>query len=361
MGKSFLSTPRGYIEAVLLTLLLLLLLYSLYEVTRVFFGVFTFSVIFAVSFAKLFKRFVIALGGRRKLAATLYCIVLIAIIASPLVYIISTLAHSIREAIHWINEARVNGIPPLPEWITNLPYAGESIRHFWEGVQTDPKEMYDLHEAQIKPILHRILTGGAGIFGVVFELILGIIISAMMLVNEKQILRPLQLLTNHLFGLHDGPAMIASAGTAVRSVSIGVIGTAFIAAIVSWLGLAIAGIQFALALAALVFFLVLIQIGPILVWIPLVIWLFSQGKTGWAVFELAWGALVIVLDAVLKPVLIARSGKLPFLVLFIGVIGGMVAWGFVGMFKGAIILAVIYTLVKSWLDRTRQPDTQSAQ
>lgn len=351
------TNSKTFIETILVTLLLLLLLVTLYDVLQVFFGVFTFSVIFAVSFHRLFERFVTILGNRRKLAAIIYSIVLIAIIASPFIYLISALAHHIREAIHWVNEARVNGIPPLPEWITNLPYIGENIAEFWKDVQNDPKEMMELHESQIRPALYRILHGGAGVMGVVVELILGIVISSIFLVNEKMVMRPIKSMIDHLFGPNDGPAILTISAQAVRGVSIGVIGTAFIAAVFSWIGLKIAGIHFALALAAIVFFLVLIQIGPLVLWIPLVIWMFVDGRTGWAVFVLIWGALLMIIDAVLKPLLIARSGKLPFLVLFLGVIGGMVAWGFTGMFKGAIILAVFYTLFNSWLEKTRKTET----
>ncbi len=99
----------------------------------------------------------------------------------------------------------------------------------------------------------------------------------------------------------------------------------------------------------------LIQVGPFIVWAPLVLWAASQGHTGTAIFLAIYGAAVLVIDAVLKPILIAKSGgKLPFLVLFIGVIGGISAWGFTGMFKGAIILAVFYTLFTSWLEQKQR-------
>jgi predicted PurR-regulated permease PerM len=138
---------------------------------------------------------------------------------------------------------------------------------------------------------------------------------------------------------------------AIRSVSIGVMGTALIAAILSWIGLTIAGIHFALFLSALIFFLVLIQLGPLFVWIPVVIWSASQGHPGMTVFLAIYGLSITILDGVLKPILLAKSGgKVPFLVLFLGVIGGLAAWGFTGMFKGAIILSVCYTLFNSWLE-----------
>jgi len=136
-------------------------------------------------------------------------------------------------------------------------------------------------------------------------------------------------------------------------------GTAFIASVIAWIGLWIAGIQYSLVLAGLIFFLVLIQLGPLIVWIPLVIWAAVQGHTGVTIFLIIYGAGLLLIDGLLKPILIARSGgKIPFLVLFLGVIGGLAAWGFTGMFKGAIILSVFYTFFTSWVENKNAPAAQ---
>jgi predicted PurR-regulated permease PerM len=110
--------------------------------------------------------------------------------------------------------------------------------------------------------------------------------------------------------------------------------------------------SFALILSVIIFFLVLIQLGPLWVWVPIVIWSAYHGHTGTTVFLIIYGIVLLVIDALLKPVLIAKSGgKLPFLVLFLGVIGGFAAWGFTGLFKGAIIMSVFYTVFTSWLEK----------
>ncbi|HVI45818.1 MAG TPA: AI-2E family transporter [Chitinophaga sp.] len=352
MSSRIPTTSRRIIETVIILLLLLGLMYALYDVLKVFFGVFTFAIIFAVSFAKLFDRFAVLLGNRRKLAAVLYSILVIAIIALPFIYFAGAFNQHLKQVNMWIADARENGIPPLPSWITRLPYIGNDIADFWQQLQLKPKETAGIYEHQIRSALHHVITTGAGIIGVALQFIAGIIVSAIFLVTGEKLLDPLYLAMMHMFGEKDGRALINAAGVAVKSVAIGVMGTAFIAAIVSWLGFTIAGIPFALGLAALVYFLVLIQVGPLWVWIPLVIWMMAKGSTGWAIFLAIYGGAVVIMDGVLKPILIAKSGKLPFLVLFLGVIGGMVAWGFTGMFKGAIILAVFYTVFNSWLEKT---------
>ena len=146
---------------------------------------------------------------------------------------------------------------------------------------------------------------------------------------------------------------MAAAGRAIRGVAIGVIGTAILEGALAWAGFAIAGVPGAIALAAVTFFLAVIQIGPLLVWLPVAIWLGSQGLIGWAIFTAVWGVVLLMgADNIVKPILISRSGRLHMLVLFVGVIGGLAAWGFTGMFIGATTLAILWTVVQDWLGTT---------
>ncbi len=344
---------RNMIESILVLLLLLALLLALYDVLRLFFGVLTFALIFSVSFHHLFERMVIWLKGRRRLAATIYAVALVAIIALPVTYFIAALSGHIREAIHWIGNVKENGLPELPAWLVNMPYIGSDITDFWEHLQESPRETLstNIHEQQVRMVLHHIISSGAGILGAAGQLIIGIIISAFFLVGGEKAVKPIRATAQHLLGHKDGASLLNATTMAIKGVSIGVMGTAFITGVVAFIGLKIAGIPFALGLAALVFFLVVIQIGPLVVWIPLIIWMAIQGHTGMTLFLIIYGAAMLIGEAILKPLLIARSGKLPFLVLFLGVIGGMAAWGFTGMFKGAIIVAVFYTVFTSWLER----------
>jgi predicted PurR-regulated permease PerM len=352
MSKSFTTGSRSIIETILVLILLLALMLALYDVLKVFFGVLTFALIFSVSFTGIFEWLARVLGHRRKLAAFIYALTLIALVALPIIFIISALRHHVKDAIMWMNEVRANGLPPLPAWISRLPIVGEDIGTFWQQLQSSPKETIALHGEPVKVALRHILTSGAGMVGTALQFITGIIISAFFLVSGEKMLTPIKTVMQHLLGKREGLSLVQATTQAIKSVSIGVMGTAFIASVISWIGLSIAGVHFAVLLSALVFFLVLIQLGPLLVWVPLVIWTASQGHTGMTVFLIIYGLVLLIIDALLKPVLIAKSGgKIPFLVLFLGVIGGLAAWGFTGMFKGAIILAVFYTLFNSWLER----------
>jgi predicted PurR-regulated permease PerM len=350
---------RGFIETALALLLLLILLFDLYTVLSVFFGVFTYAIIFSVSFAKLFERLVALLKNKRKLAAFIFALLLIIIIALPFIYIISALGDYATRAQQWITDAKTNGVPALPDWVAGLPFLGKKIAGFWQQLQADPATTIASYEPQIKNILQRLISGGAGMVGATLEFIVGIIVSAILLASGKKVLQPIYAIMDNLVGDRDGSLIVDATGRAVKGVAVGVMGTAFIAALFAWIGFAIAGISFAVGLAALTFFLVVIQVGPLLVWLPVAIWLGTHGETGWAIFISVYGLVILMgIDNILKPILIAKSGKLPILVLFLGVIGGMVAWGFTGMFKGAIILAVFYTILQSWLGK-RQKSTDN--
>src|SRR6188474_269578 len=155
---------RNVIETALVVLLLLILLSTLYTVLSVFLGVFTYAIILAVALHPLFEKLVRALGGRRKLAAFIYGLLLVAIVALPYIYLINELASYVQKSGQWIADAKEKGLPPLPDWIAGLPVVGQRISTGWENLQKDPASI-GLYEPQIKAVLSRILTGGLGVIG----------------------------------------------------------------------------------------------------------------------------------------------------------------------------------------------------
>jgi predicted PurR-regulated permease PerM len=135
----------------------------------------------------------------------------------------------------------------------------------------------------------------------------------------------------------------------VRVVMYGLLGTALAQALVAAIGFAIAGVPAVLLLSALVFVSSLILVGPPVIWGGAALWLFAQGRTGWGIFMLVWGFLAISgVDNVVRPMLISRGSSLPFLLTLLGVLGGVIAFGFVGLFIGPTLLAVGYSLMSGW-------------
>ncbi|MCU0403580.1 MAG: AI-2E family transporter, partial [Chitinophagaceae bacterium] len=299
------------------------------------------------------------LGNRRKIAGFLYGLVLVAIVAVPMILMISKVINSFHGLHEIINSIKEHHVPPLPEKISSLPYVGEKAQNMWNALEDDPKKATEMYGPQVKAFLQHMISAGGGIIGAALELIIGIIISAVVLtVGGNKVVEPLVKTLKTLTGEKQGMELVDASGRAIRGVAIGVMGTGLIAALLAWLGYAIAGIETAALLAAITFFLVVIQLGPALVVIPVVIYLAQSGQTGWAIFVGVYGLVVLMsVDNILKPILISRSGKLPVLVLFLGVVGGMTAWGFTGMFKGAIVMALFYTLIQGWI---KEEKTQEA-
>jgi predicted PurR-regulated permease PerM len=135
----------------------------------------------------------------------------------------------------------------------------------------------------------------------------------------------------------------------VRAVALGVIVTAIVQSVLSGIGLAVAGVPFATMLTGLVFVLCIAQIGPFLVMLPASIWLYMQGSHGWGIALFVWSIPVGLIDNVIRPILIKRGADLPLLLIFAGVIGGLLSLGIIGLFVGPVVLAVTYTLLRQWV------------
>lgn len=340
------------IEAVLALLLVLLLLAATFRVLLPFAGVLTYAVILATAASGLFERITGLLNGRRRLAAVLFGAVAVAITVVPLIYLSASVADLVRVAQQWLNVAGVRGIPDLPERIADLPLLGKKATAAWQEVQRDGLSVLQHYQPQLAGAGRWLLNLSVGLAGAVLEIFLGIVVAAMVLASGSRALRSTSEIAERLAG-SAGPKLLDAAGRAIRGVAIGVIGTALLEGVLAWIGFAIAGVPGAIALAAVTFFLAVIQLGPLLVWLPVAIWLGSQGQAGWAIFTAAWGVVLLMgADNIVKPILIARSGQLPMLVLFVGVIGGLAAWGFTGMFIGATTLAIFWTVLQAWLGTT---------
>jgi predicted PurR-regulated permease PerM len=146
-----------------------------------------------------------------------------------------------------------------------------------------------------------------------------------------------------------GRRLVGVAATTMRGVVYGIIGTAIAQGVAAGIGFLIAGVPAAPLLGLATFFLSPVPIGPPLVWIPAAIWLFYHGSTGWAIFMAIWGvAVVSSVDNVIKPLIISRGSNLPFILVLLGVLGGVVAFGFIGLFLGPTLLAIGYVILQEW-------------
>jgi len=189
--------------------------------------------------------------------------------------------------------------------------------------------------------------GGVGI--ILVQVVLTVAIAAVMYAGGERAAATVQLFGHRLAG-ERGRQSVLLAGQAIRGVALGVVVTALLQSVLGGIGLAIAGVPFATVLTAVMFMMCIAQLGPGLVLIPAVVWQYWTGGPGWGTFLLVWSIVVLSLDNIVRPMLIRKGAHLPMILLLAGVIGGLIAFGLVGIFLGPVVLAVAYTLLQAWMD-----------
>ena len=287
---------------------------------------------------------------RRALAVAVMSGAMLVVFFAPVVLMIQTLADNtdtITRGIHWLANAP---IPPPPEWVRGLPLIGDKVASAWTTIAEAGKGELAARIAPYATDAAKWLAraaGGLGLLGV--QLLLTVVISVILYTRGETARASLIKLGRRLAG-DNGERVVVLAGQSIRAVAIGVVGTALVQTVLAGLGMAAAGIPFAGLLTALVLLFCIAQIGPTIVLVPAVIWLFWDDQTGWGSALLVWTIIVGSLDNVLRPVLIRRGANLPLLLIFAGVIGGLIAFGIIGLFVGPVVLAVAYTLLTQWMN-----------
>lgn len=290
-----------------------------------------------------------ALNGNVSLAAGLLTTAWVLIVAGPLVWLGFNIADNIRASTELIKDLRVTGLPEAPTWLIGLPMVGERLDEIWQTIDQQGAALF----VTIKPYMGQmgnwLLARSASIGAGILELALSLVLVFFFYRDGPRLALFAKDLVERLIKDRADYYIDLVAGT-VRRVVNGVIGTAAAQAVVALFGFLVAGVPGALLLAAMTFMLSLIPMGPPLVWVPAVAWLFWQQEYGMAIFLLLWGFLVISsVDNFLKPYLISRGGNLPLVVVLMGVFGGLFAFGFMGLFLGPTLLAVAYSLVSDWI------------
>ena len=290
------------------------------------------------------------LWNRRSLAVTVMTLALLIILILPFSLAATTIISNTETVAHWAQSLSSFTLPPMPEWLPKLPLIGSWASSTWTRVVV-ASHLDDL-PAKLAPYagtVIRFLIGGAGGIGLMFlQFLLTIAFAAIMYAYGERAAEAVIRLGRRLAG-DRGETAVRLAAQAIHGVAMGVLLTAIVQSAVAGVGLAVCGIPFPIILTAVIFILCVAQIGPGLVLIPTVAWMYWSGDTVWATVMLIWSVVVLTMDNVLRPVLIKRSAKLPLLLIFIGVIGGLLAFGLIGIFVGPVVLAVAFTLLQAWV------------
>jgi predicted PurR-regulated permease PerM len=319
------------------------------------------AVIIVVATWPILIRLQARLGGKRGAAVAIMTLGLLALLIAPILLAVSTILDNVERAKELLKALETQGLPSLPAWVPALPLIGSRIAETWSELASAGQEGL---AARLAPHVKEIVSwfvGQAGSIGVmIVQFLLTVIIAAILYSGGETTADAVRRFARRLAGQR-GDDVTVLAGKAIRGVALGVGLTALVQSVLGGIGLAVAGVPAATVLTAVMFLLCIAQMGPGIVLIPAVIWLYSNDQTTWGTVLLVWSILVLTMDNFLRPILIKKGADLPLLLIFAGVIGGLIAFGIIGLFIGPVVLAVTYTLLGAWVsDPSPASDRETA-
>ena len=317
-------------------------------VLRPFLAGILFAASIAISSWPLYQRLLAHLKGRRTLAAAVMTVSLILVILVPLSLVTWNIADSVTGFYRAARHALDVGGLETPAWLRQLPLVGDSVDSYLRQILSSKEELLAVAKKYVEPARTFLLNSGIVLGTGVAQVSLAAFVSFFLYRDGHNIVASLEVGMDKIMGEH-AVAVAETVSRTVTGVMYGMLGTALAQAAVAAIGFLLAGVPGVALLSVATFVFSLVPVGPPLIWGGAAIWLFSQGMTGWGVFMLIYGTLVISgVDNVVKPFLISRGSSLPFALVLLGVMGGVLAFGFVGLFIGPTLLAVALGLLRNW-------------
>lgn len=298
--------------------------------------------------------------GKRWIAVTVMTVALLLVLIIPLSLAIISVLERSEEIAAWIKNLSGRALPPPPSWITGIPLLGPKFALRWQELGAlGQSELAQRIAPHSRAIVRWLVTQAGSVGMMIVQFLLTVIVSAVLYATGDKAAHGVILFARKLSGKYGEDAAIIAA-KAVRGVALGVVVTALIQALLAGIGLFVAGIPAALILTAVAFVLCVAQVGPALVMIPVIIWLYNNDQPGWGTVMIFWAIFVGTIDNFIRPFLIRKGADLPLLLIFAGVIGGLIAFGVVGLFIGPVILSVTYNLLRAWVLRV-EPEPELGQ
>ncbi len=289
--------------------------------------------------------------GRTAGSAAIMTAMLVLLFVLPIALMSTSLVESSKTALDFATSTLANTSPTPPDWVHEVPVVGNSLAKFWTTYAADRERVLAFLQENAGGITDKLLAVAAAFGRGLFDITVGIVISYFLFRHGTSAAARLYTLIGHTVGPGGYKLLDVSKGTLI-GVIYGVVGTAILQGLVAAIGFMIAGIPGAVLLGVLTMFLSFIPGGPPMIWIPAALWLLSNGQYEMAVFMGVWGVLAISsLDNVARVYLISRGSSLPLVLILFGVFGGLLAFGFIGLFVGPTLLAIAYTLLMEWSHR----------
>jgi predicted PurR-regulated permease PerM len=336
-------------HTVLAVLFIGILIASTFWVMRPFLFALVWASVIVVATWPAFEWLQRRLKGRLGLAVAAMAVIILLIILVPITFAIVTILGSVDNISAQIHKFSALSLSAPPEWVSSIPVAGGRIASRWrELAALNPEERTAVVGPYVKTALEWFMAQAGSLGMMMVQFLLTIIIAMILYANGTVVREGVLNFARRLAGRQGEDAAVL-AGKAVRGVVLGVVVTALIQAAIGGAGLFIAGVPAAALLTAVIVFLCLAQVGPFLVMIPAVIWLYWSGQPGMGTVLIVFLVVAGTIDNFVRPFLIRKGADLPLLLIFAGVIGGLIAFGIIGLFIGPVVLAVTYTLLKEWV------------
>lgn len=289
------------------------------------------------------------LGGRRSAAVAIMTVGLLLTLVVPFYFGVTTIVESAGRIVDWSKSRATFTLPPAPAWLATLPLVGSRLAARWQYVVEATPEEVSAHLAPFASTIALWFVGKVGSLGLLLvQLLLTVVVVAILYSKGETVARGVDRFAWRLAGA-PGENAVHLAARSVRAVALGVVVTAIVQTVLAGIGLAVAGVPLLTILVGLIFILAVAQLGPALVLLPAAIWVYGRSGAVWGTVFLVWAIVCGTLDNFLRPLLIKRGADLPLLLIFAGVIGGLIAFGVIGLFIGPVVLAVAYTLLVDWV------------
>jgi predicted PurR-regulated permease PerM len=341
-------SKKDMIETVIKLTVLGVMFVATYRIIQPFIMPVLWGVIIAVAVNPLTAKISKAMGGRHKTVSILFVLVVIAALIIPSVLLILSSIDSVQLFTQSM-ENRTFAVPPPPLKVETWPIIGEPLYNAWSLASSNLEGALQKFGPQIKEFAAALLVKvGSGVI-VVFMFIISVVIAAALLATAEKGSATVEKILTRLAG-KQGKDIKNLATATIRGVMQGVIGVAVLQSILAAIGMVMVGVPAAGLWALFVLILAVIQLSPIIILGPIAAWVFQLTDTIPAVIFLIWVLLVSGCDGVLKPILMGRGVDAPMLVILIGALGGMILSGIIGLFVGAIVVAISYTLFMAWIE-----------
>lgn len=348
-----------FVERLILLTLLAFLVFACVQIVQPFIGPLLWGIIITVATWYPYRWLSDYLGGRRTLAAVIVSLALLLILVVPVSMLVDSLGEGVGAVAGLLRDLTTVRLPEPPTWLHDLPVVGRTLDEQWHEAMVDLPASLSQLQPYIGTAAGYGLSFSAGLGVAIIEFLVAIVIAAILFVTGEAAVQVLRRFVARVGGEHHLGLLDVAAQT-IRGVAAGIIFTAFVQALLLVFGLVVVGAPGPAVLGFLTFFILVLQLPNWLVWLPVVVWLGYKGETGYAVFLFVWGMFVVsTVDNFIRPYLISQGARLPLLLIFVGVIGGLLAYGFIGLFVGPTLLGVGYTLFRSWLDEDPPPPAVS--